>query len=105
MRRFVEKVRRSASARGFSLVEMMVGGLVLVVGMIVLSQLFALRRCASSSPTCAPSFIQVAAQELESIRGLPYSDVGTIDGRPQGVLGRRREIGWRTSARYISSGK
>jgi hypothetical protein len=86
MRRFVEKVRRSASARGFSLVEVMVGALVLVVGMIVLSQLFASGVSRVLDSDIRSVLHQVAAKEVETIRGLHYEDVGTTDGHPQGVL-------------------
>lgn len=86
MRRFLAKVRRSASARGFSLIEVLVGALVLVVGMIVVSQLFAsgVERVLDSDIRSV--LHQVAAKEMETIRGLHYEDVGTTDGHPQGVL-------------------
>jgi len=77
---------RLRSQRGFSLVEVLVGGLVLVVGLIAISQFFASAAARVLDSDIRSVLHQAATQEVESIRGLPYDEVGTQDGHPQGIL-------------------
>lgn len=86
MRWFVARLKKPRWQRGFSLVEILVGGLVLVVGLIALSQLFASSAMRVLESDVRSVLNQVAAQELESIRALPYSDIGTANGWPHGDL-------------------
>ncbi len=72
--------------RGFSLAEVLVGGLVLVVGLVAISQFFASAVARVSESDLRSVLHQVATEELEAIRALPYKDVGTIGGHPEGVL-------------------
>jgi type II secretory pathway pseudopilin PulG len=74
------------SDQGFSLVEVLVGGFVLVVSLLVLSQFFASAAARVLESDIRSVLQQVASQEMEYIRGLDYNDVGTTDGHPQGVL-------------------
>jgi hypothetical protein len=77
---------------GFSLVEVLVAGLVLVVGLIALSQFFASAVGRVLDSDVRSVLHQVAAREMERIRGLPYADVGTTDGHPVGVLAPDEEV-------------
>ncbi len=86
MHRVLERIRRARCQKGFSLVEILVGGLVLVVGLIAMSQLFASSAMRILESDVRSVLNQVAAQELESIRALPYSDIGTVHGWPSGSL-------------------
>jgi type II secretory pathway pseudopilin PulG len=86
MCKLTKRLERVRSQRGFSLVELMVGGLVLVVGLIMLSQFFASAAARVMESDIRSVLHQVANEELEDIRGLPYTDVGTTNGNPQGVL-------------------
>jgi hypothetical protein len=74
------------SQRGFSLTEVLVAGVVLVIGLIAISQFFASAMARVVDSDMRSVLHQVATQELESIRGLPYDEVGTTTGHPQGAL-------------------
>ncbi|MCL5734050.1 MAG: carboxypeptidase-like regulatory domain-containing protein [Actinobacteria bacterium] len=71
---------------GFSLVEVLVGGFVLVVGLVLMAQFFASAASRVMDSDIRSVLHQVATQDVESIRGLNYEDVGTTDGHPHGVL-------------------
>jgi hypothetical protein len=86
MHRFIERLKNGASQRGFSVVEVLVGSLVLVVGMIVLSQFFASGVSRVLESDVRSVLHQVAAKEMEYVKSLHYEDVGTTDGHPYGVL-------------------
>ncbi len=87
MRRMVRRiVSRLRSQLGFSVVEILVGGLVLVVGLIMMSQFFASAASRVLESDIRSVLHQVATEDIESIRGIDYSDVGTTTGHPQGVL-------------------
>jgi hypothetical protein len=86
VQKLITRLARVRSQRGFSLVELMVGGMVLVVGLIMLSQFFASAAARVMESDIRSVLHQVATEELEIIRGLPYTDVGTTSGHPQGVL-------------------
>jgi hypothetical protein len=79
-------LKRLRSQAGFSMIEIMVGGFVLVVGLVVMAQFFASAASRIMESDVRSVLHQVATQDLESIRGLDYNDVGTTDGHPQGVL-------------------
>jgi hypothetical protein len=79
-------IERMKSRAGFSLIEVMVGGLVLVVGLVAMSQFFASAAGRVLESDIRSVLHQVATQDIESIRGLEYNQVGTTDGHPQGVL-------------------
>ncbi len=76
----------SRSDAGFTLIEVMVAGIVLVIGLIAMSQFFASAMGRVMDSDIRSVLHQVATQDLESIRGLPYEDVGTATGHPAGVL-------------------
>jgi hypothetical protein len=85
----LEIVRRLARIRrlpGFSLVEALVGGLVLVVGLVAISQFFASAAGRVLDSDVRSVLHQVASEQLEQIRGLPYTEVGTTDGQPPGKI-------------------
>ena len=82
-------IRRVASLRltkGFSLVEVMVAVVVLAGGLIVMSQFFASAVGRVLDSDVRSVLHQVASQDIETIRGLEYADVGTTTGHPQGTL-------------------
>lgn len=76
----------TSSSSGFSLIEVLVASLVLLVGLIMISQFFASAAGRVLESDIRSVLHQVATQEIETIRAMPYSDVGTEDGHPQGVL-------------------
>jgi hypothetical protein len=86
MRRIARRLPRLQSPQGFSLVEVLVGGLVLVVGLIMISQFFASAAARVLESDIRSVLHQVATEELEAIRGLEYTDVGTQGGWPRGDL-------------------
>jgi len=70
----------------FTLIEVLIAGLVLVIGLVGMAQFFA-----SSSDRVMDSetrllLHQIAGQEIENIRALPYEDVGTMGDQPLGTL-------------------
>ncbi|MCL4369171.1 MAG: hypothetical protein M1337_08425 [Actinobacteria bacterium] len=71
---------------GFSLIEVMVAGFVLVVGVIMITQFFssAIGRVLDSRTRSL--LHQVASEEIERIRAMQYEDVGTVNGQPSGSL-------------------
>ena len=77
---------RARAQQGFSLVEVLVAGIVLVVGLVFIAQFFtstAMRVLASDTRSL---MAQMANQEIETIRGLQYQDIGTVGGQPSGQL-------------------
>ncbi len=74
------------SGGGFTLIEVLVAGMVLVIGLIAMSQFFASAAARVLDSDIRSMLHQVASQDLESVRGLPYEDVGTVTGHPSGVL-------------------
>lgn len=86
MRSLRTRIARWQPEGGFSLIEVMVAGLVLVVGLVMMSQFFASAVGRVLDSELRSVLHQVATQDLEQIRGLPYEDVGTVDGHPAGVL-------------------
>ena len=86
MRKITRTLRKAASEQGFSLTEVLVAGVVLVIGLVMISQFFASAMGRVLDSDARSVLHQVATEELESIRGLPYEDVGTTDGHPAGSL-------------------
>ena len=76
----------ASSSGGFTLIETLVAGLVLVVGLIAIAQFFASAASRITESDVRSLLMQVANREIEDIRALPYEDVGTTDGNPLGVL-------------------
>jgi Tfp pilus assembly protein PilE len=83
------------SASGFTLIEVMVASLVLVAGLVMMAQFFASAATRLLDSEVRSVMHQVATQEMENIRALPYDDVGTTDGMPAGILqpSEQRTIG------------
>ncbi len=82
-RRRLRNVHRD---NGFTVVEVLVAGMVLVVGLIFIAHFFtgtAMRVLASDTRSL---MAQMATQEIETIRGLQYQDIGTVGGQPPGQL-------------------
>lgn len=86
MSKITRALRRLTSQHGMSLVEVLVAGIVLVVGLIVVSQFFASATARVMDSDIRSVLHQVATEDLERVRGLPYTDVGTTDGHPVGIL-------------------
>jgi hypothetical protein len=73
--------RATGDNAGFTLLEVLVAGFVLVVGLIFIASI------GSITDSETRSLIhQVAAQEVEKARALDYADVGTVGGQPAGLL-------------------
>jgi hypothetical protein len=86
MSRLMKRIARAWSQDGFTILELLVASVVLVVGLIALAGFFA-----SSSSRVLDSDLrsvlhQVAAEEMETIRGLPYEKVGVSGGVVNGIL-------------------
>lgn len=71
---------------GFTLLEVLVAGFVLVVGLIFIAQFFASAIGRVTDSETRSLIHQVAAQEIEKIRAMDYADVGTAGGQPSGTL-------------------
>ncbi|MHB1414942.1 MAG: carboxypeptidase regulatory-like domain-containing protein [Chloroflexota bacterium] len=70
---------------------MLIAGFVLVVGLIFIAQFFASAMGRTMDSETRSLLHQVATEELENIRALPYEDVGTVGGNPPGTLVPREE--------------
>lgn len=78
--------RTDTRAAGFTLVETLVAGLVLVIGLIAIAQFFASATKRVTESDVRSLLMQVANSEIENIRALPYKDVGTTTGSPPGAI-------------------
>ena len=82
--------RRRRSQRrgdaGFTLMEVMVAGLVLVVGLIAISQFFGSAMARVMDSRTRSILHQVASEEIEKVRALKYADVGLVNSMPGGTL-------------------
>jgi prepilin-type N-terminal cleavage/methylation domain-containing protein len=86
MSRLMRRMARARSDDGFSLVELMMASVVLVVGLIALAQFFGSSASRVLDSDIRSVLHQVAAEEMETIRGLPYQSVGVQGGVVPGVL-------------------
>jgi hypothetical protein len=66
--------------------EVLVAGVVLVVGLVFIAQFFTSTALRILSSDTRSLMTQIASQEIETIRGLQYADVGTVGGQPSGQL-------------------
>lgn len=82
------RTKKFESERGFSVVEVLVGSVVLVVGLIAIAQFFSSAMARVLDSDVRSVLHQVATKDMESIRGLPYDDVGLSSGGlpPVGTL-------------------
>jgi len=78
--------RPTGDDAGFTLLEVLVAGFVLVVGLIFIAQFFSSAIGRVTDSETRSLIHQVAAQEIEKARGLDYADVGTVGGHPAGPL-------------------
>lgn len=69
----------------------MVAGLVLVVGLIFIAHFLTSAMARVLESDIRSVLHQVATKEIESIRGLPYDQVGTLTGHPPGILAEEEE--------------
>jgi hypothetical protein len=86
MHRIITRLARLRSERAFTLIEVMVAGLVLVVGFIFIAQFFTSAAARILTSDTRSLMQHVATQEIETIRALQYQDVGTVGGNPAGAL-------------------
>jgi prepilin-type N-terminal cleavage/methylation domain-containing protein len=86
MRRLSRRVARAWCRQGFTLLELLVASIVLVVGLIALSHFFASAASRVLDSDIRSVMHQVGAEEMEAIRGLPYENVGVVNGPVPGVL-------------------
>ena len=66
--------------------EVLVAGVVLVVGLVFIAQFFTSTAMRILSSDTRSLMAQIASQQIETIRGLQYADVGTVGGQPAGQL-------------------
>lgn len=87
MGRFVGRMtRRLRGEKGFSLIEVLIGGVVLAVGLVMITQFFASAASRVLVSDVRSVMSQVANQQLEAIRSMDYEDVGVAGGWPAGTL-------------------
>ncbi len=71
---------------GFSIVEVLMAAVLMVVGLIALAQFLSSASSRVVQDDIRSVLHQVANEEMERIRGLPYEDVGVEGGTVDGVL-------------------
>ena len=71
---------------GFTLMEVMVAGLVLIIGLIAISQFFSSAMARVMDSKTRSILHQVASEEIEKVRALKYADVGLRNSMPGGQL-------------------
>ena len=86
MSSMIRRITRLRLDRGFTLIEVMVAILVLVVGFIFVAQFFTSAMARVLTSDTRSLMQQVANQELETVRALQYQDIGTVGGNPAGAL-------------------
>ena len=72
--------------QGVTVVEVLVAGIVVVVGLIFIAQFFTSTASRVLASDTRSLMSQLATQEVETIRAMDYSDVGTVGGDPAGLL-------------------
>jgi type II secretory pathway pseudopilin PulG len=80
------RLKSSSNEQGFTLVEILVAGIVMVVGFIFIAQMFTSSAARILTSDTRSLMSQVATQQIEKIRGMQYQDVGTVGGQPSGLL-------------------
>jgi type II secretory pathway pseudopilin PulG len=80
------EVRPLASQQGFTLMEIMVAGLVLTIALIFIAHFFTASAARILTSDTRSNMTQVASQEIETIRSMEYQSVGTEGGQPSGRL-------------------
>ena len=82
------RTKKLESERGFSVVEVLIASVVLVVGLIAIAQFFSSAMARVLDSDVRSVLHLVATKDMESIRGLPYDDVGLSSGGlpPVGTL-------------------
>ncbi len=85
-------VRREASLRGMTLIEVVVGIAVLMVAFVSLYGLYqgSLRFVASAK--AREVAVGLAVERLESMRAMSYASVGTVNGIPSGAIPQNETI-------------
>jgi len=78
--------RKSGRDSGFTLIEVLVAGVVMVVGVFALAGFFTTSASRVLDSSTRSLLTQVAQQELETIRSMQYQNVGTVGGDPAGTL-------------------
>ena len=82
--------------KGFTLVEALIAIIILAIVSVVLVQGVSMARKAYSANKIKTEASALANQEIEKIRSMPYSDVGTTGGDPLGIL-----VNYTTSSGYL----
>ncbi len=78
--------------KGFSLIEVMVGtAIFLIVAVAVYSSIVSITHLAQGSQARNLA-VELAAEQLEIIRNLPYSSIGLTNGIPLGVLSQNQTL-------------
>lgn len=78
--------------KGFSLIEVMVGtAIFLIVAVAVYSSIVSITHLAQGSQARNLA-VELAAEQLEIIRNLPYSSIGLTNGIPLGVLPQNQSL-------------
>ncbi|NLE10020.1 MAG: carboxypeptidase regulatory-like domain-containing protein [Actinobacteria bacterium] len=72
--------------RGFTLIEVMVAVVLVAVCLLGMAQFFASAGNRVMDSETRTLMHQVAAQEIDSMRSLPYGDIGTVAGNPSGSI-------------------
>jgi type II secretory pathway pseudopilin PulG len=78
--------RFGRSAAGFTLAEVLVACVVMLIGVLAIMGFFASSIARVLDSRTRSVLQQVATEDLEKIRALKYDDVGTTNGQPPGVL-------------------
>ncbi len=79
-------IGRREPDQGFSLVEVLVAVVLLAVFLLGMVQFFASAADRVMDSETRALLHQIASEQIESIRALPYEDIGTVGGHPSGSL-------------------
>jgi hypothetical protein len=84
--RAASRFKKAPGDSGFTLIEVLIAGVVMVVGFVFIAQLFTSSAMRILTSDTRSLMTQVATQQIEKIRGMQYQDVGTVGGQPAGLL-------------------
>ena len=87
------RLMKAPGENGFTVIEVLVAGVVMVVGLVFIAQLFTSSAMRILTSDTRSLMYQVATQQIETIRGMQYQDVGTVGGQPAAVGEPGRGIG------------